>query len=387
MTRAALSLWALAAACASRSPAAPVAPAQWPAAVDAATAHDVAAADVPAGPAALTGVTRIALTTEAQCALRGDGTAWCWHGPAHLEAPAGPYQPTEVASVGARVVPGLRDVDALCLGSDALCARRRDGAVTCRAIRSPDNTEAPEGSGEVLEGTVPGAPAERLDDLGGACVLTLRDGRQERVVAPIDARGAWARAPLTPNTPQCELRDGVPRCRGSNEHGLLANSPAPFVDASAPSALFGLRDLREVRFAGRHACAVTLDGAVLCWGRNHDGQLGTGDARSRALPTRVPGIDGVRAVRLGLAFTCALREAGDVWCWGASGRGRYADRDPAPRPRPTRLRQVSDLTALEATEFTLCGTRADGTVWCWGDVGPIPAGASAAEPRRVDLAR
>ncbi len=132
---------------------------------------------------------------------------------------------------------------------------------------------------------------------------------------------------------------------------------------------------------------MTLDGAVLCWGRNHDGQLGTGDARSRALPTRVPGIDGVRAVRLGLAFTCALREAGDVWCWGSGQRARFADEDPAPRPRPTPLPGVPALTTLESTEYTLCGTRADGTVWCWDGVGIGPAGASAAEPRRVDLAR
>ena len=75
MTRTALSLSALVVACASRAPAAPVAPAHWPATVDAATPTDV-----PAAPTALTGVTRIVLSTDAHCALRADGTAWCWRG-------------------------------------------------------------------------------------------------------------------------------------------------------------------------------------------------------------------------------------------------------------------------------------------------------------------
>jgi hypothetical protein len=385
MTRTALCLSVLVVACASRAPAAPVAPAHWPATVDAATPTDV-----PAAPTALTGVTRIVLSTDAHCALRADGTAWCWRGTSRLSAPAGNLQP-EQEPVGTFAVPGLHDIDALCLGAEAVCGRRRDGGVTCRTVRTADGeSPAPEGDEyriDVMEGAVPGEPAERLDAIRGACVITRRDGRRELVVPPRNRRDVWSRMAYTDVPTRCELRDGAARCEGSNRGGLLANNETVAFSAEAPSTLFGLRNLRDVRVGERHACAVTLDGAVLCWGQNLDGQLGTGDARGRALPTRVPGIDGVRAVRLGEAFTCALREAGDVWCWGAARLQLFGDDTHAPRPRPALLRGSSGLTALEASEIALCGTRDDATAWCWYGVGTGPDGARPGEPQRVDLTR
>ena len=385
MTRTALSLSVLVAACASRAPASPVAPAHWPAVVDAATPTDV-----PASPTALTGVTRIVLSTDAHCALRADGTAWCWRGPSRLSAPAGNHQPEE-EPVGTFAVPGLHDIDALCLGVEAVCGRRRDGGVTCRTVRTAvGESPPPEGDEyriDVMEGAVPGEPAERLDNVAGICVITRRDGRQEMVVPPSNRRDVWSRTTY-PNVPtRCELRDGAARCEGSNLGGLLANNETEAFSAEAPSTLFGLRNLRDVRVGERHACAVTLDGAVLCWGQNLDGQLGTGDARSRALPTRVPGIDGVRAVRLGEAFTCALREAGDVWCWGAARLQLFGDDPPTPRARPAPLRGSSGLTALETSDIALCGIRGDATAWCWYGQGIGPTGARPGEPQRVDLTR
>jgi hypothetical protein len=390
MTRTALSLSVLVAACASRAPAAPVAPAHWPASVDAATPDAATPTDVPAAPTALTGVTRIVMSIDAHCALRADGTAWCWRGTARLSAPAGNLQP-EQEPVGTFAVPGLHDIDALCLGVEAVCGRRRDGVVTCRTLRSAE-VESPTGDGDdyrvdVMEGAVPGEPAERLDNAAGVCVITRRDGRRELVVPPRNRRDVWSRMTYSGSAPRCELREGAARCEGSNHGGLLANNETVTFSAASPSTLFGLRNLRDVRVGARHACAVTLDGAVLCWGQNLDGQLGTGDARSRALPTRVPGIDGVRAVRLGEAFTCALREAGDVWCWGAGRLQLFGDDTPAPRARPAPLRGSSGLTALETSDIALCGTRDDATAWCWYGLGIGPTGARPGEPQRVDLAR
>ena len=39
-----------------------------------------------------------------------------------------------------------------------------------------------------------------------------------------------------------------------------------------------------------HTCALLLGGGVDCWGCNYLGQLGTGDAMSRGVPTGVTGL-------------------------------------------------------------------------------------------------
>ncbi len=37
----------------------------------------------------------------------------------------------------------------------------------------------------------------------------------------------------------------------------------------------------------RHTCAVLVDGSVICWGLNSDGQLGTGETADPARPIAV----------------------------------------------------------------------------------------------------
>jgi alpha-tubulin suppressor-like RCC1 family protein len=43
----------------------------------------------------------------------------------------------------------------------------------------------------------------------------------------------------------------------------------------------------ELAAGGNHTCARRSDGAVLCWGRNLDGELGDGTTMNRNVPTPV----------------------------------------------------------------------------------------------------
>ena len=71
----------------------------------------------------------------------------------------------------------------------------------------------------------------------------------------------------------------------------------------------------DIGLGREHACALTDDGRVFCWGGNRSGQLGQGDVRPRAEPTEVPLpelIEQLSVTRLG---TCvSARDA--LWCWG-----------------------------------------------------------------------
>src|SRR5262249_46277028 len=116
-------------------------------------------------------------------------------------------------------------------------------------------------------------------------------------------------------------------CWGSNQLGQLG--PPVTGDLLAPGPDLRLRGapVDVVAAGGDHSCAILTGGALKCWGRNTEGQLGLGDTTARgALPGQMG--DALAAVDLGAgavatavaagtAHTCAVLEDGAVRCWGA----------------------------------------------------------------------
>ncbi len=67
------------------------------------------------------------------------------------------------------------------------------------------------------------------------------------------------------------------RCWGSSRDGWLTGAAAPDCDGSCvatPTEVLGLTGVRQVAKGGDHACALLADASVVCWGDNHQGQLG-----------------------------------------------------------------------------------------------------------------
>jgi hypothetical protein len=77
-----------------------------------------------------------------------------------------------------------------------------------------------------------------------------------------------------------------------------------------------------------HSCRVDR-GALLCWGANNDGALGTGDADDRRAPTAVSPAGGAPwiAVAAGDNSTCAIDATRAVWCWGPNAAGQLGASD------------------------------------------------------------
>ncbi|MBX3191191.1 MAG: hypothetical protein KF819_29610 [Labilithrix sp.] len=159
----------------------------------------------------------------------------------------------------------------------------------------------------------------------------------------------------------------------------------------------------QVSAGARHACAVTREGSVYCWGHGGSGELGvmpaalgtctttspfdndggTEVAACSPTPRRIAGLPRIAKVAAAEDFTCALDYAGRIWCWGSNrayqlghGPGTEGDdphcgvpaRPPTAYCNPTPHR-VADFTFVDV--FTgggrsACGlTRAGGFV-CWG---------------------
>ena len=70
---------------------------------------------------------------------------------------------------------------------------------------------------------------------------------------------------------------------------------------------------------------------------------------------------------------CAISSDDSLYCWGDADPNGFTE-DVAT---PTKI--GSDKWLSVATAYNdSCAVRADGTLWCWGDSRPIPASRSGA---------
>jgi alpha-tubulin suppressor-like RCC1 family protein len=120
-----------------------------------------------------------------------------------------------------------------------------------------------------------------------------------------------------------------------------------------------------------HACVLTANGGVKCWGDNLHGQLGDGSQQESGVPMDVVGLSsGVRAISAGESHTCALTTGGGVKCWGVAGdvdfNGVTDLRDMTTKYIPG---LSSGVTAIASGDAHTCALTTEGGVKCWGENG------------------
>lgn len=160
---------------------------------------------------------------------------------------------------------------------------------------------------------------------------------------------------------------GAVFCWGDNTFGQLGDGTT--VNRAAPTPVVGLsHGVLSVVAGKQHTCAVAEAGAVFCWGANAAGQLGDGSTLRQTIP--VPLLDlpvPVAALAAGNAHTCALSLAGAVFCWGANAAGQLGDGTTTARVVPTAATGLNVAVAgITASADRTCALTAIGTVLCWG---------------------
>jgi hypothetical protein len=160
------------------------------------------------------------------------------------------------------------------------------------------------------------------------------------------------------------MPDSTVRCWGRNDDGQLGTGNR--TRATSAVEVSGLR-AAAVSAGGYHTCALLLDGTVQCWGKNEWGQVGQPTTTGAFIvPTTVPGVSNAVAVTAGAFHTCAILADGSAQCWGRNEFGEVGDGTTTPSSAPVQVRGLASPSVLAVGGFHACARMRDTSVQCWG---------------------
>lgn len=174
-------------------------------------------------------------------------------------------------------------------------------------------------------------------------------------------------------------------CWGLNDDGSLGDGTDE--SSKVPVGVSGLgSNVDVVSAGGDHACAIMSDRTIKCWGRNYEGQLGTGEANPGSLvPVDVDGIDDAVQVSAGEHHTCALTLAQEIWCWGHNEVGQLGDGTHSQRNEPKRITSLTNIVDVAAGGRHTCAVDEEGRVYCWGANNEGQLGTGTLDPSDVPV--
>jgi S1-C subfamily serine protease len=333
------------------------------------------------------------------CGIQAGGELYCWGTAVAGLEPIDLEEPSLFGRLSGQHV--IR----LSVGADGLCFVQHYTMVACGsgAGEPPPYGEIPEVDGARINSNV-------IDVSGSfACAVPEHAARTTvcwGVEAPGravgESTGSGVRRTTLRNTAKidrlaaggrhaCALtRDGLVHCWGEDADGQLgrAGSQVPIADADTVA---GGHRFRVVVAGDAHTCGITQrrsgnpGGDLLCWGSNSAGQLGIGGVTSVPVPTAVGSERTWKDVTAGGWHTCGITDRDQVFCWGANEAGQLGAGHISPQessPQAVRVPADARLDVLTAGVSHTCGRTARGQTFCWGRNldGEVGVPPSPAEP-------
>jgi alpha-tubulin suppressor-like RCC1 family protein len=176
----------------------------------------------------------------------------------------------------------------------------------------------------------------------------------------------------------CAIASGKAYCWGQQSNGKLGNgtstgtASAP-VEVTASGVLSG-KTLTDISTGGNFACALDTAGAAYCWGggNSNSGQLGNGDTTQATTPVSVTMPIGktFTSISAGFNHACALTSDSLLYCWGGNDNGQLGTGDTTSVSVPTPVSAAGALlgttpSAVSAGALYTCAV-ASGQAYCWG---------------------
>ena len=346
--------------------------------------------------------------TSLTCALKTDGSSWCWGDlsfgsgqanntlePMLLQGTNGPW--ASISAGGAHVCGVSKDGKAYCFGANS-AGQIGDGTT--------NSTNVPI--------TVPIPDASLIKDPTGESNSTAPSPSPPAGESPTpnngDGNGDYNSPSPNPdyNSPSPESNGDYNSPSPNPDYQNGDNSPSPNNDygnkqGMAPSTSGRRRRLRRSILqdmaspppvdapppppptptwvamsaavadangeGGKHSCGILSNKQMFCWGENNYNQLGDGGSENRVSPYPVNSNLSWDAVTTGPSYTCGLTSDGAVYCWGLHPGilGQESDASVStPQLITSSAATTGTWTSISAGAAHACGIRSTGATWCFG---------------------
>lgn len=180
--------------------------------------------------------------------------------------------------------------------------------------------------------------------------------------------------------------DGAVYAWGYNSNGELGNGGHDYNAHNLPAQVISPTDATQpltgaaqVAAGANFSLALMRDGTVYAWGYDGYGQLGAGDTTDRSTAVQVAGpvdasrpLTGVVAVAAGTYHSLALTAGGQVYAWGRNYEGELGTGDTTGHATPVTVTVASgdpltNVVSIAAGDYHSLAMTSDGQVYAWGD--------------------
>ena len=155
-------------------------------------------------------------------------------------------------------------------------------------------------------------------------------------------------------------------CWGDNAAGQLGDGTRQ--NSTIPKPALGGNAV-QLACAGLYCCARRMTGDTSCWGDNTFGQAGIGFTSQSSPPTSiVSDLSNTKHIATGSTHACAITDEGEVYCWGSNSSGQLGDGSQVDSTTPVKVVGLSfKARHIAAGENYTCSVLVDGSTHCWGN--------------------
>lgn len=327
------------------------------------------------------------------CGIKSDASAWCWgldsNGQLGNGNGSSASQPSPVR------VNDLLAFKQIKSSAQAVCAIKTDGTLWCWGSDSQEQL----GNGAGGDATSPAASSDTgiwqnisvgqthtcgiKNDASAWCWGTSADGAlglgastSATVPTQLADAGPWVSISAGDRA-TCGIKtDGSAWCWGRGGSALLGiNSYTDlYVNYNLPKKIAEAGPWTQISVGKEATCAVKIDGSAWCWGASaSSGALGISSdpllAQLSTVPARVADTGPWLQIfaNPAEARTCGIKYDGTAWCWGNNTSGPLGNNTTTTQFAPVQIADPGPWATLSlGVQFT-CGIKTDGSAWCWGD--------------------